>query len=81
MKCWFVFVFVRVFVNVNVFVMVFFFVNTEINFEFLEGFVEDFEVGFVAYLGDEAALFGTEDVAGAADVEVSHGDVEAAADI
>ena len=49
-------------------------------FEFFDGFVEYFLVHVVAYFADEAALFGAEDVAGAAYVEVAHGDVEAAAD-
>ena len=34
----------------------------------------------VAHLADEATLFGAEDIAGTAYVEVAHGDVEAAAD-
>ena len=49
-------------------------------FEFVDGFVEDFMVHVVADVADEAALFGTEDIAGSPDVEVAHGDVEAAAD-
>jgi len=48
--------------------------------EFSDGFVEDFVVGFVSEVCDESALFGAEGVACATDVEVLHGDVEAAAE-
>ena len=49
--------------------------------KFLHGLGKDFLIGFVAHVGDEAALFGPKEVAGAADVEVLHGNVEAAAKV
>ena len=49
--------------------------------EFQHGFFEHFLIGFVAQVGNESALFGTEQVAGAAYVEVLHGNVNAAAQV
>ena len=57
--------------------------------EFVELFVaqfgdslrENFLIGLVAEVGDEATLFGTQQVACAADVEVLHSDVDATAQV
>ena len=57
--------------------------------EFVELFVAQFGdslrenllIGLVAEVGDEAALFGTQQIAGAADVEVLHGNVDATAQV
>ena len=45
------------------------------------GLVENLLIGLVAEVGDEAALLGTQQIAGTTDVEVLHGDVDAAAQV
>jgi hypothetical protein len=49
--------------------------------QFAHGFFEDLVVGLEADVVDEAALFRAEQVARATDVEVLHGDVDAAAQV
>ena len=49
--------------------------------EFHDGLLEDLDVGLVAEIGNEARLFGTQQIAGATDVEVLHGDMDAAAEV
>ena len=46
-----------------------------------DGFFEELAVHFVADGGDVAGLLGAEHVAGAADFEVAHGDLEAGAEL
>ena len=50
-------------------------------FEFGNGFGENFLIGLVSQIGDETTLFGSQEIAGAADVEILHGDVNAAAEV
>ena len=50
-------------------------------FEFGNGFGENLLVGLVSQIGDETALFGPQEIAGAADVEILHSDVDAAAEV
>ena len=49
--------------------------------QFVYGLLQNLLIGFVAEVGDEAALFGPQHVAGSPDVEVLHGDVDAAAQL
>lgn len=44
-------------------------------------FVEDPVVGLEADVGDESALFGTQEIAGPSDVEILHGDIETASQV
>ena len=49
--------------------------------QFLHGLGQDLLVSLVTHVGDETALLGPQEVAGAADIQVLHGDVEAAAQV
>ena len=49
--------------------------------QFAHGFFEDLVVGLEADVVDEAALFRAEQIARTTDVEVLHGDVDAAAEV
>ena len=44
--------------------------------EFGDGLFQNLLVGLIAEVGDETALLGAEQVAGTADVEILHGDIE-----
>ena len=48
-------------------------------FQAVDGLAEELAVEVEADLGDVAGLLGAEEVAGAADLEVAHGDFEAGA--
>ena len=50
-------------------------------FEFGNGFGENLLIGLISQIGDETTLLGAQEIAGAADVEILHGDVDAAAEI
>ena len=45
--------------------------------QFRHRLIEDFLVGLIAQVADESALFSTQEVAGAANVEILHGNVDA----
>ena len=49
--------------------------------QFKHRFFENFLIRLIAEVGNKAALLGPEQVSGAADVEVLHGDMYAAAEV
>ena len=49
--------------------------------QFVYGLLQDLLVGLVAEIGDKAALFGTQHIARASDIEILHGDVNATAQL
>ena len=55
--------------------------NARFHAQFLHRLGQDLLVGFKAHVGDEAALLRAQQVAGAADVQVLHRDVETAAQV
>ena len=49
--------------------------------QFLHGFGQNLLVSFITHIGDEAALFGPQKITGTADIQILHGNVEAAAQV
>ena len=55
--------------------------NLRFHAQFIHGFRQNLLVGFVAHIGNEAALLGTQKVTGSPDIQILHGNVETAAQV